>query len=111
VRGDIHALRSSRQPRGSEQRGRRYAVVLQSDLLLLSTLLVAPTSRSARPASFRAVVEVAGEPTTLLLDQTTAIDPSRLGPVVGHLRHDEMAAVDAGLRRALGLDVLEGPMP
>jgi mRNA interferase MazF len=109
VRGDVHVLRAPRGSRGSEQHGRRFAVVVQSDLLPLSTLLVAPTSRSARPASFRAVVEVAGEPTTVLLDQTSAVDPSRLGPVVGHLRHDEMAAVAAGLRRVFGLDGLEGP--
>ena len=110
MRGDVHVLKSPRGPRGSEQRGRRYAVVVQSDLLRLSTLLVAPTSRSARPASFRAVVDVAGEPTTVLLDQITAVDPSRLGPVVAQLRHDEMAAVAAGLRRAFGLDGLEGPV-
>ncbi len=109
MRGDVHVLKAGRGLRGSEQRGQRYAVVVQSDLLRLSTLLVAPTSRSARPASFRAVVAVAGEPTTVLLDQTTAVDPSRLGPVVGHLHHDEMAAVSAGLRRAFGLDALEGP--
>jgi mRNA-degrading endonuclease toxin of MazEF toxin-antitoxin module len=46
----------------------------------------------------------------VLLDQTAAVNPSRLGTVVGHLRHDEMAAVDAGLRRAFGLDALEGPV-
>lgn len=69
----------------------------------------APTSRSARPASDRAVVELAGEAAKVLLDQTTAVDPSRLGLVVAHLRHHEMAAVDADLRRALGLDDLEGP--
>ena len=107
MRGDVHALKAPRGAMGSEQRGARYAVVVQSDLLRLSTLLVAPTSRSARPASFRAVVEVAGEATTVLLDQTTAVDPSRLGPVVGHLRHDEMASVDAALRRTFGLDELE----
>jgi mRNA-degrading endonuclease toxin of MazEF toxin-antitoxin module len=38
---------------GHEQRENRYAVVVQPDLLPLSTWLVAPTSTSARPASFR----------------------------------------------------------
>lgn len=84
-------------------------MVVQSDLLRLSTLLVAPTSRSARPSSFRPVVEVLGEQTVVMLDQTAAVDPSRLGDVVGHLPLQDALAVDAALRRAFGLDELEGP--
>ena len=45
--------RAPRANRGHEQRGTRFAVVVQSDSLPLSTLLVAPTSTSARAASFR----------------------------------------------------------
>ena len=41
-----------RGARGSEQQGSRYAVIVQSDDLMLSTVLVAPTSRSAPPRSF-----------------------------------------------------------
>lgn len=110
MRGDVHALKAPRSTRGSEQRGGRYAVVLQSDLLQLSTVLVAPTSRSARQASFRADIDIAGEQTVVMLDQTTAVDPERLGPLVGHLSHTELLAVEAALRRTLGLDALEGPV-
>ncbi|MDP9319371.1 MAG: type II toxin-antitoxin system PemK/MazF family toxin, partial [Actinomycetota bacterium] len=53
MRGDVHRLRAARGTRGREQAGARYAVVVQSDHLPLSTWLVAPTSTSARPASFR----------------------------------------------------------
>jgi mRNA interferase MazF len=66
VRGDVHLLHAPRDARGHEQRGLRYAVVLQSDYLAeLSTWLLAPTSTSALPLSFRPrieVVEVSGQP-------------------------------------------------
>lgn len=109
MRGDAYLLKAPRGTRGSEQQGTRYAVVIQSDLVRLSTLLVAPTSRSARPSSFRPGVVVDGAETTLLLDQATAVDPARLGGYVGHLSHLEMAAVDRSLTRVLGLDAVEGP--
>ena len=46
---------------GHEQQGERFGVIVQSDSMLpRSVILVAPTSRSARPASFRPEVVVAG---------------------------------------------------
>jgi mRNA interferase MazF len=104
VRGDVHELRAPRDARGHEQRGNRYAVVVQSDLLPLSTWLVAPTSTGAREASFRPEVAIAGGETRVLVEQTTAVDPQRLGRLVGHLSTSEMAAVDAALLVVLGPD-------
>jgi mRNA interferase MazF len=103
VRGDVHELKAPRDARGHEQRGNRYAVVLQSDLLPLSTWLVAPTSTSARPTSFRPEIEIDGKTTYVLAEQTAAIQPERLGRVVGHLTYSELAAVDAALRTVLSL--------
>jgi mRNA interferase MazF len=103
VRGDVHRLKAPRGARGHEQAGARFAVVVQSDDLPLSTLLVAPTSTSARQASFRPEVEVNGQRTKVLAEQTAAIDPSRLGPSVGYLSHDEIRRVDAALRLVLEL--------
>jgi len=100
VRGEVFRLRAPRNTRGHEQ---RYAVVVQSDLLPLSTWLVAPTSTSARPASFRPEVEIDGKTTRVLAEQTTAVDPERLGERVGALTRDEMAGVDQALRTVLGL--------
>ncbi|WP_433470138.1 type II toxin-antitoxin system PemK/MazF family toxin [Spirillospora sp. CA-128828] len=94
---------SPRGARGHEQRGHRYAVVVQSDLLPLSTWLVAPTSTSARPASFRPEVEVEGKTTRVLTEQTAAVDPQRLGSHVGALSFSELRAVDAALLTVLGL--------
>jgi len=103
VRGDVHELKAPRDAPGHEQRGNRYAVVVQSDLLPLSTWLVAPTSTSARAASFRPEVEIEGKVTRVLVEQTAAIDPERLGHLVDHLTHQEMAAVNDALRVVLDL--------
>ena len=89
---------------GHEQHGERYGVVVQADELLpRSVVLVAPTSRSARPASFRPEITVKGEPIRVLVEQVGAVDVGRLGRRVTHLRHDELWAVDDALVTVLGL--------
>ena len=103
MRGDVYELKSPRDARGHEQRGNRYAVVVQSDLLPLSTWLVAPTSTSARPTSFRPEIQIDGKTTYVLAEQTAAVQPERLGQLVGHLSHREMSTVDAALRVVLQL--------
>jgi mRNA interferase MazF len=103
VRGDIHRLKAPRGSRGHEQRGPRFAVVVQSDSLPLSTLLVAPTSTSARAASFRPEIVLDEIPTRVLVEQTAAVDPTRLGERVGHLGFDELRQVDAAMRIVLDL--------
>ena len=103
MRGDIHELKAPRDAQGHEQRGNRFAVVVQSDLLPLSTWLVAPTSTSARPTSFRPEIEIDGKTTYVLAEQTAAVQPERLGRIVGHLSHTEMMAIDAALRVVLDL--------
>lgn len=103
MRGEVYRLRNPRDGRGHEQSGSRFAVVVQSDSLLLSTWLVAPTSTSALAATFRPDVEVLGRRTYVLVEQTAAVDPQRLGNSVGRLTNDEMRQVDAALRLVLGL--------
>jgi mRNA interferase MazF len=103
VRGDVHRLRSDRQARGREQRGGRLAVVLQSDDLPLSTVVVAPTSTSARPADFRPEITIDGTVTRVLVEQLAAVDLSRLGDRVGRLTPDERLTLDDALRDVLGL--------
>jgi len=73
------------------------------DLHLLSTWLVAPTSTSARPATFRPGVAIDGTETRVLAEQASAVDPSRLGGWIGHLGFDELRAVDAALRLVMSL--------
>jgi mRNA interferase MazF len=104
VRGEVFRLPAPTRARGHEQQGARYAVVVQSDDLLgLSTVLVAPTSTRVRMASFRPVIELEGVETRVLVEQTTVVDPQRLGPSVGRLEAAELLAVDEALRLLLAL--------
>ena len=104
MRGDIYRLRLDRGAGGHEQRGVRYGVLVQSDHFdLLSTCLVAPTSTSARPATFRPAIDIRGQETLVLVEQTRAVDRSGLGEQVGRLRLVEQQAVEAALRLVLGL--------
>lgn len=103
MRGDIHRLRSDRQAKGREQRGGRLAVVLQSDHLPLSTIVVAPTSTSARAADFRPQISVAGKPTRVLVEQLAAVDLSRLGERIGRVSPEERLALDGAVKDILGL--------
>ena len=97
-------LPSPRGARGREQRGARYAVVVQADEFLgLSTIIVSPTSTRARPASFRPSITLDGADTRVLVEQTTVVDPQRLGASAGRLDADEMHAVDDSLALVLGI--------
>lgn len=104
VRGEIFRLSALRTARGHEQRGARYAVVVQADEFLdLSTVLVSPTSASARAASFRPTITLDGQETRVLVEQTTVVDPERLGRSAGRLDADGLRAVDEALTLVLGL--------
>ena len=103
-RGEIFRLRAPRAARCHEQAGQRYGVVLQADeLLALSTVIIAPTSTQALPASFRPEVEIEGARTRVLVEQIGAVDPSRLGESHGVLGRDELHDVDRALGIVLGL--------
>ncbi len=102
-RGDIFALRLPKGV-GHEQKGRRFGVVVQSDVFLpRSVILVAPTSTGAKPASFRPEIEIDGIPTRVLVEQVGAVDVRRLGELAGHLSPEELWGVDAALLTVLGL--------
>lgn len=104
VRGEMFRLQAPRGARGHEQRGARYAVIVQADELLdLSTTLVAPTSTGAQPASFRPRITLDDRETRVLVEQATVVDPQRLGPAAGRLEASELSAVDEALALILGL--------
>jgi len=103
LRGDVHEFRLPRGT-GHEQRGRRYGVIVQANVLLpRSVVLVAPTSRSARQASFRPEIELLGETTRVLVEQVGAIDVGRLGALVGRVSPEQLWGVDEALMTVLGL--------
>jgi mRNA interferase MazF len=104
IRGAVHRLVLSRGAAGHEQRGRRFGVVVQADELLgLSTVIIAPTSTQARPATFRPMIEIDGEATRVMVEQMRAIDLMRLGEQVRVLRLDELRQVEAAMELVLGL--------
>jgi len=103
TRGEVFRVRLP-VGRGHEQRGPRYAVIVQADELIgLSTVIVAPTSRSAAPATFRPEVDVAGGRTRVLVEQLRTVDLERLADRVGRLDASELRAIDEALEIVLGL--------
>lgn len=103
LRGDVYRLLV---PKGSghEQRGNRYGILIQAnELLPRSVVLVAPTSLSAHPASYRPEVEVHGERTRVLVEQMAAVDVTRLGELEGHLGPEELWGVDEAIATVVGL--------
>ena len=103
-RGDVYRFELPKGV-GHEQQGERFGVVVQADAMLpRSVVLVAPTSRSARAASFRPEVAVVGDSTRVLVEQLGAVDAQRLQRRVGRLKADEMWAINEALITVLGLD-------
>lgn len=103
LRGDLYRFKLPKGV-GHERHGDRYGVVVQAEEFLpRSVVIVAPTSRSARAASFRPEIEVDGETTRVLVEQIGAVDARRLGELCGHLRPEEMWGVDEALATVLGL--------
>jgi mRNA interferase MazF len=103
LRGDVYRLELSPGV-GHEQHGERFGVVVQADEMLpRSVVLVAPTSRSARSASFRPEIDVNGEQTKVLVEQLGAVDVRRLGDLAGDLTREELWGIDDALETVLGL--------
>jgi mRNA interferase MazF len=103
LRGDIHEFRMPRG-HGHEQRGRRFGVVVQAnEFLPRSVVLVAPASRSARPASFRPEIDLLGENTRILVEQVGAVAAGRLGELVGRVTPEQQWGIDEALMTILGL--------
>jgi mRNA interferase MazF len=78
-------------------------VVQADELLGLSTVLVAPTSTRAQPATYRPSISLDGTETRVLVEQTTVVDPQRLGRSAGRLAAGERRAVDDALALVLAL--------
>jgi mRNA interferase MazF len=102
-RGDVFRFKMPKGI-GHEQMGERFGVIVQADEFLpRSVVLVVPTSRSARAATFRPEVVVDGDETRVLAEQLGAVDVQRLGRRAGRLTAEEMWSVDEALETILGL--------
>jgi mRNA interferase MazF len=78
-------------------------IVQANEFLPRSVILVAPTSRSARPASFRPEIDLLGETTRVLVEQTGAVDAGRLGELVSKVSPEQQWGIDGALMTVLGL--------
>lgn len=102
-RGDVFRFKTPKGV-GHEQMGERFGIIVQADEFLpRSVVLVVPTSRSARAASFRPEVVVNGAETRVLAEQLGAVDVQRLGRRAGQLSAAELWSVDEALETILGL--------
>lgn len=103
IRGAVHRVDLGR-PRGHEQGGRRFGLVVSPSDSPLSVVTVIPTSTSAGPSIHRPEVEIAGRATRLLVDQVRSIDADYVvGDPVDYLTRDQLVAVELALSHYLGV--------
>ncbi|RXR22735.1 type II toxin-antitoxin system PemK/MazF family toxin [Oerskovia turbata] len=103
IRGAVYRVDLG-APRGHEQGGRRYGLVLSPSEMNWSVATVVPTSTSARPATFRPELVIDGQQTVLLVDQIRTVDTAYLvGDPVDYLNHDELTTVEQAVIHYLGL--------
>ena len=112
ARGAIVWLPEPKSTVGHEQQGGRPAIIVSDNVLLslrfVTMLAVVPlTSTAPTNASFYPLIMARKgglqRSSTALPDQIRAIDKTRITRVVGHVTTAEMGAIDASLRRFLGL--------
>jgi mRNA interferase MazF len=109
-RGEAYRLKHSTLTRGHEQRGDRYAVVVQNDEIWhTSTILIVPTSTKVFETDVHIPLEkIAGGATYALCEQLMAVDPNqRLGEYVGYVSLGEEKLIDDSLRLLLDLDRMD----
>ena len=105
MRGDVYRLKRPRSAQGHEQQGERYAVVVQANAYEhLSTWLVAPTTTKSFGSMIHPAIELRGQDVRVLVEQTTAVDPRRLGDFAGRLTPDELMEFNVALRAVLDLE-------
>ena len=104
MRGEVYELRANPHSKGHEQRGKRYAVVVQSDALALSTAIAAPTSTGSWDAPFHPEIDLMGQRTRVLVEQAQTVDiERRFGRLVGRVTTAEQFAIDDALKLVLGI--------
>ena len=105
MRGDVYRLKAPRDAQGHEQRGQRYAVVLQASAYEhLSTWIVAPTTTKSFDSLIHPTIDLLGQEVRVLVEQATAVDPQRLGDFAGHLSTGELMKINEALRAVLDLE-------
>jgi mRNA interferase MazF len=99
-RGEIFRIRF--QGRGREQRGPRFAVVVQPRSCSAVHRARRAYVAQRRCCDVQPTVEVDGEQTRILVERLRAVDLQRLGEPAGRLSAPELRAVDEALELVLG---------
>lgn len=103
IRGAVYRIDLGRS-RGHEQSGKRLGLVMSPSGSPLAVVTVIPTSTSAGPAIHRPEMEIAGQPTRMLVDQVRSIDTDYLvGDPVDYLARDQLVEVELALAHYLGV--------
>lgn len=103
IRGAVYRIDLGR-PRGHEQGGKRLGLVVSPSGSPLSVVTVIPTSTSAGSAIHRPQMEIAGQPTRMLVDQVRSIDTDYVvGDPVDYLARDQLVEVELALAHYLGV--------
>ncbi|MCM3503016.1 type II toxin-antitoxin system PemK/MazF family toxin [Microbacterium sp. P26] len=104
IRGGIYQIDLG-QPRGHEQGGKRYGVVISPSDIGLPVVTVVPTSKSAQSSVVRPEVEILGDTTRLLIDQIRSIDENYVGELVELLPRDDYRALMAVIVRYYDIEL------
>ncbi|MGB4777865.1 type II toxin-antitoxin system PemK/MazF family toxin [Microbacterium sp.] len=103
IRGAVYRIELGR-PRGHEQGGKRFGIVVSPSDSPLSVVTVVPTSTSAGASLHRPEIDIAGRPTRVLIDQVRSIDADYVvGDPVDYLARDELTQVEDALGHYLGI--------
>ena len=102
-RGEIYEVNFPKGV-GSEQHGKRYGVVVQSnELSILSTVVMVPTSTSVMEAPHRPTITIDGQETKVLTEQIRATAHEWIIKHVGMVSLDELTEIENALDDVLGL--------
>jgi mRNA interferase MazF len=104
IRGTVYRVDLGEAKRGHEQRGRHLGLVLSPSSMPWNMATIIPSSATAQPAVFRPTLEINGQLTRFLVDQTRTIDIDYVrGDPVYYLDRDELAEIEHAVTCHLGL--------
>jgi mRNA interferase MazF len=93
--------------RGSETKKKRPGLIVSNDIgnELSNVVMVAPiTSKATRVFPFEVRFELSGKPAKIMLNQTRALDKSRLDTRIGQANDEVMQAVAIALKLVFAIE-------